>query len=146
MNNIISDNSYCTISDISDIDMSHLVAGETRFDPTAPAPEGYLDALQRDGGPPLPEWAENPDRYLENEAKWWETYQLKLQKEMRVLARVRVRATRRYRGQTRARRAPASTRRATADSGGDDDGGSGDPEPPRPRCNVSQIFCGGASL
>lgn len=32
----------------------------------------------------------------------------------------------------RARRSPTCTRRATADSGGNDDGGSGDPEPPRP--------------
>lgn len=43
----------------------------------------------------------------------------------------RIRCTR-----TRARRSPASTRRATTDSGGDD---GGDPEPPR-----SSLSCGGA--
>ncbi len=44
---------------------------------------------------------------------------------------------RRIRAQTRgrARRSPASTRRATTDSGGDSDGG--DPEPPRPRSSNS---------
>ena len=42
----------------------------------------------------------------------------------------------------RARRPLASTRRATSDSGGDDDGGSGDPEPPRPGPDPSPI-CGG---
>ena len=39
---------------------------------------------------------------------------------------------RRTHGEARARRSPASTRRATTDSGGSDGDGGGDPEPPRP--------------
>ncbi|MDA8206388.1 MAG: hypothetical protein M0Z36_09980 [Thermaerobacter sp.] len=59
-------------------------------------------------------------------------------------ARARARAgarTRHYRTHTRARarRSPASTRRATVDSGGDD---GGDPDPPRPGSDPSPI-CGG---
>jgi hypothetical protein len=43
----------------------------------------------------------------------------------------------------RARRSPASSRRAASDSGGDD--GDGDPEPPRPRSSNSlSPICGGA--
>lgn len=41
----------------------------------------------------------------------------------------------RIRARIRARRSPASTRRATTDSGGDSDGG--DPEPPRPSLSYS---------
>lgn len=46
----------------------------------------------------------------------------------------------------RARRSPASTRRATTDSGGSDsDGGSGDPEPPRrPHLCSLPAYMGGA--
>jgi hypothetical protein len=66
-------------------------------------------------------------------------------------ARARARAgarTRHYRTHTRARarRSPAAQRRATVDSGGDDGGGSGDPEPPRPPhlCSLPALCDGGA--
>ena len=57
----------------------------------------------------------------------------------RAARRARPSPARRIRTQARirARRSPASTRRATTDSGGDDAGG--DPEPPRP-----SLSCGGA--
>ena len=56
----------------------------------------------------------------------------------RAARRARPSPARRIRTQarTRARRSPASQRRATTDSGGDD---GGDPEPPR-----SSLSCGGA--
>ncbi len=49
------------------------------------------------------------------------------------------------RTQARARRSPASTRRATSDSGGSD-GDGGDPEPPRPSLlySLSAYAYGGA--
>ena len=68
-------------------------------------------------------------------------------KKMRAIRRM-PRATPARRTHTparvRARRSPASQRRATSDSGGTDGGGDPEPPRPRPRCNVSPIFCGGA--
>ena len=108
----------------------------------------YQAARDAEGTPPdcLPGWEED----LIAGARFNLAYQRGVQLQ-KLRARARARTALRaggYRTQTRvrARRSPASSRRATADSGGDDGGGSGDPEPPRPRCNVSQIFCGGASL
>ena len=47
-----------------------------------------------------------------------------------------------HQARVRARRSPASVRRATTDSGGDSDGG--DPEPPRPLYSSPSPVCGGA--
>ena len=67
-------------------------------------------------------------------------------KKLRAIRRTpRPAPARRIRAQTRgrARRSPASQRRATTDSGGDDgDGGSGDPEPPHRPFNTPRV--GGA--
>jgi hypothetical protein len=50
-----------------------------------------------------------------------------------------------HQARVRARRSPASQRRATADSGGTDGDGGGDPEPPRPRSSSSlSPYAGGA--
>jgi hypothetical protein len=157
MNKSIPDNSRFTISDQEALEAVRAFnlkcaeyAAHEEYEEATDDPR-YRAAIQKEGIPPdfLPGWEED----VIAGARFNLAYQRGVQlQEMRARARARTALhARHYRSQTRvtrvrARRSPASTRRATADSGGDDGGGSGDPEPPRPRCNVSQIFCGGASL
>ena len=82
----------------------------------------------------------------------WDTFNQDLRRTLnRIKARQRLRRRalgrrpiiptlfnmRRPRARTRARRSPATERRASADSGGSDSDGGGDPEPPRPRSSNS---------
>ena len=98
----------------------------------------YLEAIKKEGIPPdfLPGWEED----VIAGARFNLAYQRGVQlQEMRACARARTalhtRHYRRTQTRVRARRSPASTRRATTDSGGSDDGG--DPEPPRSRSSNS---------
>ena len=129
-----------------------LAGGETRFDPTAPPPEGYMTSIEQEGTPSdfLPDFKPWYEEDPTSGVRFDKAYKRGLQILMaRARARARIRAsTRHYRTQTRtrARRSPASTRRATVDSGGDD---GGDPEPPRPPhlchlCSLPALCDGGA--
>ena len=86
-------------------------------------------------------YEEQEEYYSQHEREEWERGQ-DIQRGCEIMRaaaarRARPSPARRIRAQTRgrARRSPASTRRATTDSGGDSDGG--DPEPPRPRSSNS---------
>ncbi len=89
------------------------------------------------GRPPTPEEERDRDR-----EEWRRG--LDIQRGFEILRARAVRRRhprpRRAHARIRARRSPASQRRATADSGGDDAGG--DPEPPRP--SLSPTISGGA--
>lgn len=160
MTDRISDNSCFTISDkealevVRKLDASRVehetmfARGEAHFDPTSPPPEEYLAALESESLPPDLDpdsrWEEDYLEGLRSEQAWTRWYQIVTSRALtRARAALRARGYRAQRTQVRvrARRSPASTRRAT-DSGGDD--GGGDHEPPRPRSSNLSPIRGGA--
>ena len=97
-------------------------------------------------------YEEQEEYYSQHEREAWERGQdiqrgceiMRAHTAARRRDRVRVRPHHNTAARVRARRSPASQRRATTDSGGSDSDG-GDPEPPRPRSSsLSPVSCGGA--
>lgn len=143
MTNRIPDNSSFTIADPNDVLLNRRWQTYCQMDGFEDAGAWALDLNQDDA------YKASLDPESIPEAMGWREWDALDDKEAADRARARAHVqsairTRHYRTQSRvrARRSPASTRRATTDSGGDSDGG-GDPEPPhRPPSNTPRV--GGA--
>ena len=144
MNTSISDNSSFTIFDPDDVlvDRYYPCAGEADGEWALDKDSAYQSAYQ----------ASFEQMEMPPEARGWREWDALDDKEAAARA-ARARAhtqtvirTRSYRTQTRvrARRSPASVRRAASDSGGDDGDDGGDPEPEPRRSNLSPVANGGA--